>query len=57
MISHKHKFIFTHIPKCAGSSIFESLGGKGYSNWSEGEKYLDNVYEKKWRIKLHPDFK
>ena len=21
MISHKHKFIFIHIPKCAGSSI------------------------------------
>lgn len=32
MIFHKHKCIFTHIPKCAGSSIFESLGGKGFSN-------------------------
>ena len=21
MISHKHKFIFVHIPKCAGTSI------------------------------------
>ena len=26
-------------------------------NRSEGEKYLDNIYGKKWRIKLHPDFK
>ena len=25
IISHKHKFIFFHIPKCAGSSIFYSL--------------------------------
>lgn len=25
IISHKHKFIFFHIPKCAGSSIFHGL--------------------------------
>ena len=25
IISHKHKFIFFHIPKCAGSSIFYGL--------------------------------
>ena len=29
MINHEHKFIFTHIPKCAGTSIFESLFGIG----------------------------
>jgi hypothetical protein len=26
IISHKHKFIFFHIPKCAGSSIVGALG-------------------------------
>lgn len=26
MISHKHKFIFIHIPKCAGSSIETAFG-------------------------------
>ena len=25
MISHKHKFIFIHIPKCAGCSLKEHL--------------------------------
>ena len=25
MISHKHKFIFIHIPKCGGSSVEQSL--------------------------------
>lgn len=40
MINHKHKFIFTHIPKCAGSSIHESLGGKGYSNHKTLEEDL-----------------
>lgn len=28
MISHEHKAIFIHIPKCAGSSIESILGGK-----------------------------
>ena len=27
IISHKHKFIFIHIPKCAGSSIVTALRG------------------------------
>ena len=26
MVSHKHKCIFIHIPKCAGTSIEEALG-------------------------------
>ena len=37
VISHKYKFIFTHIPKCAGSSVINSIlrshGGEEY--WNE----------------------
>lgn len=33
MISHKHKFIFIHIPKCAGSSIEEHFFEGMSFNW------------------------
>ncbi len=33
MISHKHKVIFIHIPKCAGSSIFEYFHPDVEVNW------------------------
>jgi len=36
IISHKHKFIFIHIPKCAGSSITSSL--REYYGYSSQEK-------------------
>lgn len=38
MISHKHKCIFIHIPKCAGSSVEKSLMGKQYVKWDEHNK-------------------
>ena len=38
MISHKHKFIFIHIPKCAGTSIEQSLFGKVYVEWDQERK-------------------
>lgn len=38
IISHKHKFIFIHIPKCAGSSIARSL--REYYGYDEK---LDNA--------------
>lgn len=33
MISHKHKFIFIHIPKCAGSSIKDHFFGNIELDW------------------------
>ena len=33
MISHKHKFIFIHIPKCAGSSIRDFYFDRPNLNW------------------------
>jgi hypothetical protein len=33
MISHKHKFIFIHIPKCAGSSIRDFYFDKPNLDW------------------------
>jgi len=33
MISHKHKFIFVHIPKCAGSSIKDHFFDNPNLNW------------------------
>ena len=34
MISHKHKFIFLHIPKCAGTSIGEKLNSHFDELWT-----------------------
>ena len=36
MISHKHKIIFIHIPKCAGTTINEILGLTASFENSEG---------------------
>ena len=38
MISHEHKFIFIHIPKCAGSSIEQSLFGEPHVEWDQKRK-------------------
>lgn len=35
MISHKHKCIFIHIPKCAGSSILKYFHPKEKLNWQK----------------------
>ena len=43
MIIHKHKCIFTHIPKCGGSSIYQSLSGsEAYSNHNRLPKDLND---------------
>ena len=33
MVSHKHKFVFLHIPKCAGTSIGETLNSYFDEYW------------------------
>ena len=38
MINHKDKFIFIHIPKCAGTSIERSLFGEAYVEWDPEKK-------------------
>lgn len=44
MISHKHKFIYSHIPKCAGTSIESAL-----ANFSSKPKYgTQEGKKKKW---------
>ena len=44
MISHKHKCIFIHIPKTAGTSIESALGGWGLTQDNE-HKLLGDVYQ------------
>ena len=41
MISHKHKFIFRHIPKCGGTSVEEGFNWKG-----ECRHYTMEYYKK-----------
>ena len=46
MINHKHKFIFIHIPKCAGNTIKSSLGipqFPGDHSKISDKKYLKNI--------------
>lgn len=57
MICHKHKFIFVHIPKCAGTSI-ESM----YNVWSDKnteEKYYVGKHRQHYFLdtilKTHPE--
>ena len=38
MINHHHKYIFIHIPKCAGTSIENTLSGAAYVKWDERNK-------------------
>lgn len=38
MISHEHKCIFIHIPKCAGSSIERIFNGSQYVEWDDHNK-------------------
>tara|TARA_Y100000592_G_C5366952_1_gene266534 strand:+ start:175 stop:813 length:639 start_codon:yes stop_codon:yes gene_type:complete len=46
MISHKHKFIFVHIPKCAGTSIEKALlKYEGLDIDSNDKFYLDSMPE------------
>ena len=48
MVSHKHKFIFLHIPKCAGTSIGETLNSyfDEYWNYSGFKIHHDDLTKK-----------
>ena len=59
MVSHSHKFIFIHIPKCAGTSVHKTLFQ--YADPSKGCNYA--IRERNWRnleltnlIKKHDDY-
>jgi hypothetical protein len=51
MIDHKHKFIFIHIPKCAGISVGRTLCkliGKDPNNYEGFKIHHDEFDEKIW---------
>ena len=51
MIDHKHKFIFIHIPKCAGISVGRTLCkliGKDSHNYEGFKIHHDEFDEKIW---------
>ena len=53
MISHKHKCIFVHIPKCAGSSIEKFFVGRDWWNINKKTKHIHaktakKIYKDDW---------
>ena len=57
IISHKHKFIFIHIPKCAGTSITHSLVHNLYLKSADKDEWRFNGVDKKLAqiFKEHPE--
>tara|TARA_Y100000361_G_C11090234_1_gene306026 strand:- start:217 stop:882 length:666 start_codon:yes stop_codon:yes gene_type:complete len=62
IVSHKHKFIFIHIPKCAGSSITQSIRDHlGYKlDLSDAKKedflYFQNCYGNSNDLQQHDEY-
>ena len=56
MISHKHKFIFIHIPKCGGHTI-ETV----FNAWGDRDKFFVGRSRQHWKLKKildhHPNCK
>ena len=53
MISHKHKCIFIHIPRCGGTSIEIAMCGRNWFNIESSTKHLiastaKNIYKPYW---------
>ncbi len=53
MISHKHKCIFIHIPRCGGTSMEISIVGRNWFKVDRSTKHLiastaKNIYEPYW---------
>ena len=42
MINHEHKFIFVHIPKCAGTSVGQTLIDLTMKDGEEWHAYMCN---------------
>jgi len=58
MIDHKHKFIFIHVPKCAGTSIERALGYKVGAHKNEKGEIYPHPDPQHWNINgiLDPSF-
>lgn len=53
MICHKHKCIFIHIPRCAGTSIESAIVGRDWWNICKEQKHIyasvaKRIYHKYW---------
>ena len=55
MISHKHKYIFIHIPKCGGNSLKIAIGIEGHDHSKiSAEKYRDHMKYTKFTFVRNP---
>ena len=51
MISHEHKFIFIHIPKCGGQTIETA-----FNVWDNPDLFLLEYNRQHWKLKKSKNF-